>query len=374
MTAFRYLLSGAGLILPMAAAAQNTTQPPATIPGVERFSLPPSGTQPSPAPTPAPSPPPVVPPIAVVPTAAPTPSNTAPAARPTPRAVRPAASVAPVQTPTPTPVPSATPTVIAAPTPVPEPTSSPVAAEPAAAPSLPWPWIAGGVGALLIAFAIGWALGRRRSPELLTYQPEFEPEPRPDPVPVAPTPPLPRAQPTPPPAPVAREPSRATQPLTLDLRPSFIDVEDSGASLGFELIITNSGSQSADGLRAVVGLLTAGPDLDQLIGQFNVNAAIAAADDPVTLAPGQAHRVAGQIALAREQMHIASAAGRPMMVPVLVVNLRWRAGLSIRSGSEAFMIGTGDGTSKLGPIWLDRGRQRFTPLAVRRFDPDPLRG
>ncbi|UIJ44487.1 hypothetical protein LZK98_15665 [Sphingomonas cannabina] len=365
-----------------AAMAQNSQSPMIiTVPGVERYSLPPSGTQtpaptPAPTPTPTPSAAPVAAPPPVVPTVRETSRPSPPAATLPPRTEPARAAPEPIATPTP----SASPTPAITPTPsAPElpPAAAPSQATPAPAPSgqgVPsWLWLAGGA-ALALAAAAGaflWRRGRRSDAveeEELILQPE-----------VAPTPPLAAAWPSPPPAPPSPAlspvtPAAPAQPLTVELFPAGVSIGNGAATVEFELAVINTGGQAADGIRIAAGMVAAGPDLEARIAAFSASAGAMPASEPLSLAPGEVHRARGSLTLPVEAMHVANVGGRPMVVPVVLIHLRWRGGLSIRGQGNAFMIGTGDaGVAKLGPIWLDRGQRRYAPVSARRFDPAPAR-
>ncbi len=382
------------LVVPAGTAAVAQTPAPAptpppviTLPGVENFSLPPSGQQPTPAPTPTPTataaPPPVVPTVPSPTAATPTPSPTATARRsPTPEATAP-----PTPTVEPTPAASPLPSLVAEPAPVPSPPPT-VEAAPAQGGAL-WPWFAGGAALLLTVLAALW--WRRSRAQERHYEEEYVPvaakepaapetaqpvaqpvtsEPEDDfviePVPVvAPPPP-------PPPAPSVAPAAAATPaaPFATRLEPTMVTIEEGGAVLEFAYLITNQGTTAADAVRPLLGMVTAGPDLDGQITQFHASAPISNNAEPFTLQPGETRRVTGQVALPRESMHVTTANNRPMIVPVVLANLRWRAGLTVRTFTDAFIVGTGlADVGKLGPFWLDRGARQHIQVAARRFDP-----
>ncbi|MGK6320634.1 hypothetical protein [Sphingomonas sp. DT-204] len=362
-----------GLAAP-AAMAQNSQSPMIiTVPGVERYSLPPSNTQasaptPSPASSPTPTPAPIAAPPPVVPTVRATPRPT-PRATPAPPRLQPTAA-APTPIPTPTPSAGAVPAVTASPSPAPvaPPLETAPAAPVSAAP--PWPWLAGGALALLAGGAALW-WWRRRRPEMLEAAAAPAPVVAPTP-PLAATPPLPSRPPAPPPTPAALP--AVARPLTAEVLPAGVSIGNGAAALEFELAVTNTGAQAADGIRIALGMVTAGPDLEARIAAFGASAGAMPAGEPLSLAPGETHRARGSLTLPIEAMHVAKVGGRPMVVPVVLVHLRWRGGLSIRGQGDAFMIGTGDAAvAKLGPIWLDRGPRRYAPVSARRFDPAPAR-
>ncbi|HWK35885.1 MAG TPA: hypothetical protein VNR91_06465, partial [Sphingomonas sp.] len=257
----------------------------------------------------------------------------------------------------------------------------PTESDAVATPDAPlWPWLLAGL-ALIAAVGAGFAWGRRsREAALAGRGTPVVPD-----LPLVPTPPLrPQTPAAPPAAPTtpAATPSPATapttpapvippatsHPLSIEFVPASARLGNGTIALDFELVVTNSGTQAADAVRVAVTMVTASPDLARQIPAFNATAPGGPMSDPVTLAPGQGHRIAGQLALPAEAMHVTRVGDRPMTVPVVLVHLRWRGGLSVRSLGDAFLIGTGDArAARLGPIWLDRDRS-YAPVTARRFD------
>jgi hypothetical protein len=343
------------------APSPRPTPPPSviTLPGAERFSLPSSGPQAA-RPTPAPSPL-VVPTLAPTPAAqhtpvaAPTPTPTrAPVARPTPA---PTPSVALVLTPTPVATPTPQPTVQPALTSTPVPQTAP-AAQPVAQSAPVWPWIALGSAGTLALGAIAWFLLRRRRREE-DEEELFEPEPAA--VPPPPAPPRPVAPP-PSPAPV---PPPLTDPIAIEIRPRDLVLNGEDAHLSVELILTNTGPVSADGLRITLALISASPDQDMQSARFHTSSNLQPVAEPFDLAAGQRWAITGRLTLPRATIHAVTVGTRTMFVPLVMVDLRWRGGLSLKRHGADFMVGTGGQGAKLGPIWLDR--TRYEALAASRY-------
>lgn len=390
------------LVVPVGTAAVAQTPAPApspapviTLPGAENFSLPPAGQQPTPAPSPTPTPtatptaapPPVVP---TVPTAAPTEATPTPSPTATQRRTpSPTATATPAETAEPTPSASPLPPLVAEP--APQPSASP-AAEPAPVQGRPlWPWFAGGA-ALLLAVLVGlwWRRSRTEDPyEADDYIPVAEEPVAPVPVapaaptaqPAAPEPdddfviePVPVVAPPPPPPAQAAAPAPAAQFATR-LEPLLVGIEEGGAVLDFAYLITNQGTTAAEAVRPLLGMVTAGPELDGQIAQFHASAPITNNAEPFTLQPGETRRVTGRVALPRESMHITTVNNRPLVVPIVLANLRWRGGLTVKTFADSFIVGTGlADVGKLGPFWLDRGARQHNQVAARRFDPTQAAG
>lgn len=418
MTESLFRASAAFLLLPIAlpgpALAQDagqTAPAPAPVPApspnpgarlpvytlpsdAQRFSLPPGNAPatapPAATPTPAPAPAPtiVVPPIVRVPEQAE--PRRAPARQRRPAA--PPAEAAPSPTPAPAPVEAPAPTVAQPRPSTPTPAPAPAQAAPAPSRGLPlWGW---GLGALVLALggAGAFLLSRRRHPAEAEEAPAFEaspvrpvtppvpadavqrpaPPPAPEPEPVEPVRPQFVQRPAPP-APVPPPaPAQAGQPaLAVALRPISGGIVNGEAVVQVEMGVTNHSGSRAEEICAVLAMISASPNQDGMIAGFHAGArAMPPSLRPFTLAPGESCRLTAELRLAEDRLHVVTVGGRPMFVPIVMIGLRWRGGLSLRSQGEAFMVGTGDGADgKLGPFWIDRGTQLTQRVSARKYAP-----
>ncbi|NML05612.1 hypothetical protein [Sphingomonas sp. G-3-2-10] len=155
------------------------------------------------------------------------------------------------------------------------------------------------------------------------------------------------------------------EPIAVDFRPVRMELVREGAVLDFELILT--AAQQAGGVRMIVAMMSASPDQDGQIAGFHAMPPVGMAQGPFELPAGQGGRISGQLTLPRERFHVVEVGGRPMFVPVVLVDLRWNGGLSIRQHGADFMIGAQGQGGKLGPVWLDRGGPVTGPLAASRY-------
>jgi hypothetical protein len=308
------------------------------LPGVipERFSIAPA---PSPTPTPLATPAPIATPRAApVPrAAAPRP---APVARPQPDAALP--------TPRPSSAPSsATPAPAVPPVgTVPAATPSPVAAAQDDTPT-PWLWALGGAGGTALIGLAGWLLLRRRRVGEDSPDPDVEPVTSPEPVPT------PSPSPAPP-RPEVRPPAPAGEPFEFVLNPQRIQFAEHEILLEFELLIGNASGLPAENIRAALAAMSANPRQDEVIAAFHAAPQGEPAGPPFDLPVGGGGRMPARLSLPREGVHVVQHGGRPMFVPLVLIDFRWRSGLSIRRFAADFMLGTAGQGAKLGPVWLDR--------------------
>jgi hypothetical protein len=214
-----------------------------------------------------------------------------------------------------------------------------------------WLWALIGAGITALGFGIAGYLRRRTPAEAAEAEP----------LPIAPAAAKPEPAPPPPPTPATPRISeplpatpRATDPFEFQLRPLRLDLGERDVSLDFELLVANAQASAAENIRASLALMTASPDQDRHIAGFHASPMVDQAGPPFDLAAGASGRMPFRLALPRELLHVVEVGGRPMFVPLLMVDLRWRGGLSIRRFGADFMIGTPGQGDKLGPIWLDR--------------------
>ena len=357
------------------ASAQNS-QPPATIPGLDSFSLPTQPVRPTPVPTPEPRVAPLPTPSGA-PTATPSPvAVTPPPVRPTVRAkptpaatpiARPtvAATPVPVVTPAqaPTPVPTATPTPQASPSPAVVETASP--STPAASSG----WGSLGllaIGVSLVALCAGIVLyRRRRRADEGAVEENTVAVPPPVPAPAPPTPVVgavaaPRARVT-----IALEVKRAGTNLL-------------SAAVEYRIILHNAGEVDARGIALDLRLFGVEPALERTLDALfaaPIERAVVARFD---LAVGATAALEGTAMLPRDVMPPLAiqgiGEGRALFVPVMTVALDygWDGG-SGRSAAS-FVVGLDRGADvKLGPFRLDgaprmHDRVRHLPFTVSRDD------
>lgn len=157
----------------------------------------------------------------------------------------------------------------------------------------------------------------------------------------------------------------------VELRPIAVELSDGGAVLDFEIVVANASPAPIEGVRVAYGLMSASQIQDDLITSFHMTQLPPVAE-PFNLAPRAGIRIPGKVGLAPDKINIVDVGGRPMFVPLLMIDLRWRAGLSVKHQSCDFMVGMGGQGDKLGPIWLDRGAQRHERLNANRYFPKPV--
>ena len=328
-----------------------------------------------------------------------TPPATPPAARPAPTAERPAApapttprptvrSTAPAESvnvalPPPTPVQDRPGFDFGPATPAPASNAPP---QPAPVPFTPAPEVASDSGggltgylpwllALAVVGAAGWWFGRRRAAQQLdpgrlafagagAAEPDIAPPPPPQPRPVPAAP-----QPATAPAPTGGIVStrlRAWLDVELAIRAAVLT--ETELQLHLDLLLTNSGSVPARDIAIEALVLNAGPTQDADIATFfaRPDGSATAADilQPLGRLPLQP-----TVRMARTAFREYSAGGGQVLVPLLALNVGYRAGSSHGRSSAAFLLGPpAKGSDKLAPLRTDQGPRTWPEVALRALD------
>lgn len=225
-------------------------------------------------------------------------------------------------------------------------TSTPTAAAPTAA-TVPkrasgqglllW-WCAlafGGAGLAGLASLVWWRNGRRST--------RIE-EPEPDVVQATiSTPPVP---------PPSSRPS--TDPFQIRIAGARVQFLPEVVTFDLEIELTNTQTQMAEAIRPALALISARADQDRWSAAFHAGPPPQNEGGPIDLTGGSRIDLPARLTLRREHLHVVSLGGRPMFVAMLLLDLRWRGGLSIHRYGADFLLGTAGGGDKPGPIWLDR--------------------
>lgn len=319
-----------GTVAPMTPAVAQVTN--GAAPAVVATPLP----TPSPSATAAALPIPAAP-VIVLPTPTPT-----PVVKPTPRATpSPVATRTPEPTPTPTPTasPSVDPSPVAAPSPTPLATASPIAPAPVADADTGRYWLAGLAIGVVALGALAWVLLRRRRAD-------------PDELPIEGSP-----------APVAGAP-RAR--LTIGFRPIRAGVNLLSATSENEIVLTNTGDAAAEDVRLQVRLVSAHAGQDAELAGFYAEPIGRPTVPAFALAPGEARTIVAVAALPRTAIRTLTAAGRPMFVPIVAVNVTYAGDGAAAQVAQAFAVGIERvDSAKLAPFWLDTPPRTYDQVAAR---------
>lgn len=205
----------------------------------------------------------------------------------------------------------------------------------------------------------------------------------------APPPPAPRASASPPPVPApAPQPAPAPAPshpkgvaivstrlrpwLDVDLHVAAAVLTDEELQLHLQIPLTNSGSVPARQVGVEVVALNAGEGQDREVATFF------ARPDPAPqaaemIAPLEHSVLQTVVRMPRTAFREYAVGDGRVVVPLVALNVAYRAGGNTGRTSRAFLIGRGSAESeKLGPLRTEGGAREFRGVAARAL-PDGVR-
>lgn len=359
-----YLAGACAYALALVPAPAATAQLPGPAPVA---TSPLSVTLPTPVPTLTPIPAPTFSPQPA-PTRAPEPVASPPAPTPTASAAQrtsrvrqvPTAPLAPTPTASPTPTPSASEPVATplAPAPVNVATPTPVATAPAPASvpanETPWPYILGAAALLLALGALAWLFRRRSAAGALADEPAYDPATDSELAPVAPA------------QPVAIVPTGERARVAVSAAPRRAGVNLLTATVDIDVTLENRGTVPATAVTVAVTLTSAGVEQDRTLGELFAAPPPRPAVAPFALAPGERRVVRVLATMPRSDITELSAAGRPMFVPVVALDVRYDSGAGQGQTAQALAVGVERPNAvKLAPFWLDGPPRMFDTVAMR---------
>ena len=170
----------------------------------------------------------------------------------------------------------------------------------------------------------------------------------------------------------AAPPARANQPgLKLEFQPLRAGTEGEQAVVELILTVHNIGSENAANVRVRPGILSASPDQGPQMEAFHAATALGgSAFQPFALATGAQQQIPIRLTMQLSAVHVVTVSGRPMFMPIVMIDVAWRGGLSLKRMGADFMVGIetvagSPGKGRLGPFWLDRGERMFDEVTAR---------
>ena len=139
------------------------------------------------------------------------------------------------------------------------------------------------------------------------------------------------------------------------------------ATVEGQLEVLNTGIADAANIRVRALLLTAGTELDAALRDARAQPVRRPVAPPFTLGPGERRVMRVVAATPRDTLQTMSAAGRPMIVPVLALDAGFTQAQGQGGRAEAaFAVGVERvDSTKLAPIWLDVPPRSYDGVAAR---------
>lgn len=154
----------------------------------------------------------------------------------------------------------------------------------------------------------------------------------------------------------------------MEFQPIRAGILNGKPTVELQLTVRNPGPDSAGNIRVRPGLISASPDQDRVVEAFHAPVSTASAFEPFGLEPGEERALQMRLDMPPETVHIVTLTDRPMFVPIVLIDLSWRAGLSVKRMGADFMVGVASSQNdRLGPIWLDRGERMHEDITARIY-------
>ena len=232
-----------------------------------------------------------------------------------------------------------------------------------------WPWV------LALLAAVGAALWyfRRQRPggyafagagadtSAFDFSPPAAP-PRAAPKPL-PAPPKPAPAPTPPVAPQGIISTRLRPWLEIEFQPQAAIIDAEKGSIQFEVVIFNSGSAPARDVLVEAAMFNAGTDQDQVLGAFFQRPN--AEGEGTTIPPLQRMNFRSIVSMPRDQLRIFEVEKRPLFVPLVGFNARYRWSSGTGQTSASFIVGRNGSGEKMAPFLIEKDAKTYRGLETR---------
>jgi hypothetical protein len=197
-----------------------------------------------------------------------------------------------------------------------------------------------------------------------------QPAPRPAPPRAAPVPPpaarapVPAPAPAPPTAPVGIVSTRLRPWLDIEFQPLASTIDGDKGTVEFEVVVYNSGSGPARDVLVEAAMFNAGPDQDQVIGQFFGRPA-GPGDRIAVIPPLQRMDFRSTVQLNRDQLRIFEVEGRSLFVPLVGFNAHYRWSGGEWQTSASYLVGRNTDGEKMAPFLVSQGPKSFRGLGAR---------
>ena len=261
------------------------------------------------------------------------------------------------------------PSAVAPPADLPTADPAPVAAAPELAlPGEPgsdftyWPWLLAGIvaaGGALLLFRRHQQQRGRYAEALAGFDLGAAPEPATEPLHRAPVPPVPPKS-----ASTGIVSTRLRPEITIDLLPERAVLDETGATIEFQVTVRNNGTAPAREVLIEACMVNAGPAQDQELGAFFAHP-VAKGEAIPQIMPMTEILLKSAVRLRPEHMRQYEFQGRKLFVPLVGVNAVYRGPAGPKQTSASYLVGRDGDGEKMAPFRLDLGPRIFRGLGAR---------
>jgi len=174
------------------------------------------------------------------------------------------------------------------------------------------------------------------------------------------------ATPAPPPKPASTGivSTRLRPDIAIDLLPERAVVDETGATIEFQVAVRNNGTAPAREVLIEACMVNAGPAQDQELGAFFAHPA-ATGDAIPQIMPMTEILLKSAVRLPPELMRQYEVEGRKLFVPLVGVNAIYNGSAGRKQTSASYLVGRDGDGEKMAPFRLDLGPRIFRGLGAR---------
>lgn len=197
---------------------------------------------------------------------------------------------------------------------------------------------------------------RKPLPTTLMPKPAAAPQPSPQPAPE-------------PVAPAGAIISTSLRPwIEVELSPERAMIDDNGAAIAFDVVLSNAGSAPARDVTVETQLLNSGVQQDIELSAFFGKSERASDPIPV-IAPYSRISLRSAVRIPRDQIREYEVEGRKLFMPMVAVSTRYRWSSGEGQTGAGFLVGKGqEAADRLAPLRVDQGSRSWKGLGARRYE------
>ena len=182
-------------------------------------------------------------------------------------------------------------------------------------------------------------------------------------------PPAAKEEPAAPPADGGGIVSTSLRPwIEVELSAERAMIDDDGAAIAFDVVLSNAGSAPARDVTVETQLLNAGVQQDVELSAFFGTSE--RASDPIPIiAPYSRISLRSAVRIPRDKIREYEVEGRKLFMPMVAVSTRYRWSSGEGQTGAGFLVGKGqESADRLAPLRIDQGSKSWKGLGVRRYE------
>lgn len=156
--------------------------------------------------------------------------------------------------------------------------------------------------------------------------------------------------------------------IEVELSPERAMIDDNGAAIAFDVVLSNAGNAPARDVTVEAQLLNSGVQQDIELSAFFGQSEQASDPIPV-IAPFSRISLRSAVRIPRDQIREYEVEGRKLFMPMVAVSTRYRWSSGEGQTGAGFLVGKGkEPAERLAPLRVDQGSRSWQGLGARRYE------